>query len=329
MLTPFLHDQLFFHRQNLPKSQLDKEVKVYVPKYPYNIEREYAKQIKRWMQTFTVPTKEFILANFTRWKQSLKIDSFYSEEDEYIEALEAQQQKLFDEEKDQRFLYLLGVAGAVSLFNTKELRKMFSSVGISVYSPAEPWLQDVLNNWANTNLTLIKSLSQEYIKKVNALISKGVLTDMPLAEMTKEITKLNIQMIGGRRKLKNGQFKKIQGRSELIAKDQVGSLNGELTKRRHQEAGINTYNWHTALDELVRGNPGGKYPSAVPSHYAMQGLLLDWDNSSIYSGDNGATWLPKTGSMEHAIPGGAIGCRCTSSANFSGFIIEIDKQIKE
>ena len=73
-----------------------------------------------------------------------------------------------------------------------------------------------------------------------------------------------------------------QRRAALIARDQLGTLNGELSQRRQVAAGVSRYRWQTARDERVR-----------PSHRDLQGQVFSWDAP------------PDIGH-----PGAPINCRC-------------------
>ena len=75
-----------------------------------------------------------------------------------------------------------------------------------------------------------------------------------------------------------------QRRAALIARDQLGTLNGELSKRRQLAAGITKYRWQTARDERVR-----------PSHRNVQGQVFSWEAPP---------------EMGH--PGEPINCRCVA-----------------
>ena len=131
----------------------------------------------------------------------------------------------------------------------------------------------------------------------------------------KEIRKLDTQIEGWR--------------ARLIARDQVGKLNGALTKRRMSDAGIDKYTWMTANDERVRGNPSGPWKNAVPSHYIMNNMVCRWDDNTVYSDDKGKTWKPRTGKMPIAIPGQPISCRCGSIPFFDDMIAQVDEEIEE
>ncbi len=45
-------------------------------------------------------------------------------------------------------------------------------------------------------------------------------------------------------------------RAKLLARDQVGKLNGRLTQRRQQDIGVEMYIWSTSRDERMRARPG-------------------------------------------------------------------------
>ncbi len=89
-------------------------------------------------------------------------------------------------------------------------------------------------------------------------------------------------------------------RAELIAVDQVGKLYGQVNAKRQQDLGVTEFIWRTVGDERVRGNPGGLYPKATPSH---------WDrDSKTYRYDD----PPKGKSGEKELPGVPIRCRCSA-----------------
>lgn len=63
--------------------------------------------------------------------------------------------------------------------------------------------------------------------------------------------------------------------------------------------GIKKYRWRHSRDERVRGNPGGKYPKARPSHWAREGKIYSWND-------------PPPGGH----PGMDYQCRCTAEPVF-------------
>lgn len=104
-------------------------------------------------------------------------------------------------------------------------------------------------------------------------------------------------------------------RAELIAVDQVGKIVGQTNAARSQDLGATHFFWRTAEDERVRGNPSGKYPKAVPSHYARNGKRYAYADLPL--GRNG----------ERELPGVPIRCRCYAEPDLSAVLGEEPAQI--
>jgi uncharacterized protein with gpF-like domain len=117
-------------------------------------------------------------------------------------------------------------------------------------------------------------------------------------------------------------------RAKLLARDQVGKLNGMIAKAQSLDIGQDLYLWFTARDEKVRGNPGGKYPKAIPSHWIMDSLLFSWIDYGVYSADGGTIWKARTAKMETSSPGIPLLCRCTAGAYWGAMINYVDNKIE-
>lgn len=128
------------------------------------------------------------------------------------------------------------------------------------------------------SVNLIRGLGEDTAKKVEQVVLQALGEGASNREIAKRLT----EAFGMQRR-----------RAALIARDQAAKFNGNLNRIRQTQAGITEYVWATALDERVRGNPGGKYPSARPSHWAREGKRYRWD-------------APPEGGH----PGEAIQCRC-------------------
>lgn len=156
---------------------------------------------------------------------------------------------------------------------------------VDVYR-SEPWLADLQANWVARNAALIKTIPQQYMAQVEALIRDAALKGLQPAELKKQIMELT------------GVSER---RAKVIARDQMAKANAELTKYRQEDLGITEYTWLTSRDERVRGTPGGRYASARPSHYAREGGRFSWAKPP-----------------EGGHPGMAILCRCVALPVFPG-----------
>jgi SPP1 gp7 family putative phage head morphogenesis protein len=135
-----------------------------------------------------------------------------------------------------------------------------------------PWLVDQMAAYSSQVASLVSDLSKEQVDKISISTMRGVQEGKTWREVAQDIAK------------GNGICER---RAALIARDQISSLNGALTRKLQMDAGITHYIWRTSLDERVR-----------PSHKANEGKMFSWDSPPANTNNN------------H--PGGDYQCRCTA-----------------
>jgi SPP1 gp7 family putative phage head morphogenesis protein len=163
-----------------------------------------------------------------------------------------------------------GIAFDVSDQNMAGFQKQLKVVfGTEVLEIPQPWLKTQFDSFAVENSKLVTSIPEEYVDRLRGIIQKEFAKGTDHREIAKDIQET---------------FDIPRNKAKLIARDQVGSLNGTLTQLRNQELGISSYRWVTAGDERVR-----------PTHRARDGEVFRWDNP------------PPDGN-----PGQPINCRCVS-----------------
>ena len=182
----------------------------------------------------------------------------------------------------------LNIGIETSNFNQQQLRRiMRATLGVDAFK-SEPWLQGELESWVAENVTLIKSIPGQALTTIEGLAQRGVRSGASAADIAKEI---------------QARYGVTKRRARLIARDQVGKLNGDLTQKRQRSLGIQYYTWETSRDERVR-----------ESHRAMQGKLCRWDDATVYSDDGGKTWKKRSsiGGVQLHV-GKDYQCRCSGS----------------
>lgn len=76
-----------------------------------------------------------------------------------------------------------------------------------------------------------------------------------------------------------------RNRAILIAVDQMLTAQANADKQRQRDMNIEEYLWRTMADQRVRGKPSGKYPKAMPSHWARHNKKYKWSESAeLYPG---------------------------------------------
>ena len=124
-----------------------------------------------------------------------------------------------------------------SQHNAEQVKKSFKQVLAIDPVLGNRGLKEKLVSFESKNLRLIKDVDEQYLRQVEGKVVDAV-----------------------RRGVRHEEFADIiedrlgvaQSRAKLIARDQIGSLNGELTSQRHQELGVSRFMWMTADDERVR-----------------------------------------------------------------------------
>lgn len=137
----------------------------------------------------------------------------------------------------------------------------------------EDWLRSFMRSAIKENVNWIKSISQEYHDRVETIIYQGVRRGESITEMARSLREVaDIS----------------EKRAKFIARDQTGSIYGDMTHRRQQKAGIAKFEWSTSGDERVR-----------ESHRELDGKVFTWEKGAEVDGRR--IW-----------PGTDYNCRCVA-----------------
>lgn len=132
-------------------------------------------------------------------------------------------------------------------------------------------LQDLVKAAVSENVGLIKSIPREYHKQIKTVVLQGVRSGSSIHDI-----KDSLQDI----------YQKTDSRAKFIARDQAGSMLGDMSKTRHQEIGLKKFIWRDSADSRVRDK-----------HHAFNGNTYTWEDGA---GPNGL------------LPGKDYNCRCTA-----------------
>lgn len=146
-------------------------------------------------------------------------------------------------------------------------------------------LSDVVGAKIAENASLIRTIPEEFLKRVEGVVYRGTIRGDTAGSLIKELQKT---------------YDITENRARVIARDQTSKINSALNKKRQQRLGIDLYVWRGAGDERQR-----------KSHDVLNGMTCRWDDPTVYSEDDGKTWK-KRSSIGGYIgdPGEDIQCRC-------------------
>lgn len=320
---------------------------------PIGMERTYENEIKKILNRFLQVTIRGIKPLLREWNRQNKInkedsvislteinDYFVEINDDPIDDLEnidnefeQLQNEIFVTDINATKAILLGTAIDTGIFNRKQWDKILKNSLNIEFAIQEAWQEPIIKEWVNRNVNLIKGLTNDYRKQINEAVLNAFNRGETAESLAKTLTKINKSFATGEFKIVDGKRVRKQSRANKIARDQINKLNGAYTRRRQTDAGVDWYIWNTALDERVRGRPGGRYPNARPSHWAMEGKVCRWDNPTVYADSiedaRAGKWKSRASIQGvQAHPGEAINCRCFGSPVFNDIVEEVNNEVR-
>lgn len=265
-------------------------------------ERELRKRMQILWKKVLFPASE-------RLQEMVKQGSSVEDVAEYIDRILHQAETRYDiEAKDIVTRWQLSLDDGTRKALKQGLSK---SLGVDIDAVIDtPDMQDALAVGSLEAVNLIKSVPETFFGRIAEAVMDNF-TGKPLPENRSLLQQ--IQAV----------TKQTEKRSKVIARDQTKKLKATLNQTRQTSLGIDTYIWRTVKDQRVVGKPGGVSPEgnkAHGNHYIMEGKYCRWDDPTVYSKDQGKTWIKRKSEMPKNHPGQDIQCRCHAEP-----VIDIEK----
>ena len=280
--------------------------------YPHGVEQKYYRQLKGFFKPLTDYVKNYLDKNAESLlrgdSKEIKLDAIpgpsfrkmiYNLED-WLSIYMPDIADLPDDSNNNVILTALGkTANETMEFGEKEFKRILEQ-GIHVNMPTSAsWWNDMKNSWMEDNYTLITSNAKNYVSKINTLTEQAIVNGWSMGKLKEEIQKATTSL--------------SDKHCKLLARDQIGKLNGQINQAQMEELGLDLYVWSTAFDDRVRD-----------SHSIMEGLLCRWDDANVCSYDNGKTWQDRPSGAVLLHPGQDIQCRCVGLAFYPELIAEME-----
>lgn len=139
----------------------------------------------------------------------------------------------------------------------------------------------MMERWVEDNVALIKTIPQESLGRMRQIVLEGYRNGKTTTAIVKQIQRT---------------YSIDRRHAQLLARDQIAKLNGDITQQQQQDAGVVEYVWSTSGDSRVR-----------PSHAALNHKRFRWDDPPVVD--------EKTGRRCH--PGKDYQCRCCALPVFN------------
>lgn len=257
------------------------------PAFPHAAERQYSRELNELVRQAKALTKQILLPNLpslisevnravpSRVRQDDMIDDLAS----LIQNIRERLGVLFSDSIISAAASRMGsTVEKVVRGNEQRQRESLAPYDIRLGSGAlTSEVRDYLRLRVSENVQLIKTLSDRHFGKLQTEVMSSITQGKRVEDIESVI---------------DDQFDSMDANAELIARDQVGKINGQLTEITQVGLGISKYRWRGVGDERERS-----------THSALEGEVFSWDSPPIVDG-------------EAVHPGEAIQCRCYAEPVF-------------
>jgi len=239
---------------------------------------QYFKELNKLTKAMREDVKKELMPLLKSLESSYATDGYADQTSQLIRRLTLKYQNiadLFGKSTAQKMV------ASVSMKNEKAFNTLVKrSVGVDLTEIiADEGLNDFLEAQVNKNVTLIRSIPDEYFKSIETVVMNATANGLRWEAIAREIGGIkDISSVNG----------KLQNRIKLIARNETSNLNASINKKRQENLGITQFRWETSEDERVRA-----------SHAKLDGKVFDWDDLPVVDG-------VKTS------PGRPINCRCVA-----------------
>lgn len=241
-------------------------------RYPIKLEQSYSKNISKLIDELNETTlyefDKYLAADID--KGQIKIDSLFVHDGVFdiAKSILSRVKVFFVGIVQNRVAKKIVTKhiNSVSGFSKANVNTQLSSRGINPIE-SEKWLKDYTQSKIAENVSYITSIRDDYTTKIEQIIYRGITNGQSSKEIRDELVKVS------------GLSKE---RAAFIARDQTGTILGQMNAQRHQRAGLIAFIWSDSGDERVR-----------QSHHERNGKIYYYADDPL-------------------LPGTDYGCRCVA-----------------
>ena len=182
-------------------------------------------------------------------------------------------------------------------------RAVKETLGIDIFDDYfnGDFYEHALKQWIDENVLKIKSIPNESLGEMQKIIMDGYRQGASLTQITKQIQE---------------QYKLTRRSAQLLARDQVSTLNSQITKLQQKDAGCTHYRWSDSRDSRVRD-----------CHRELNGKIISWDDPPEMWYETKSRGRVYTGRRCH--PGEDFCCRCIPIPVFDVDTIDVPMKPKD
>lgn len=164
-------------------------------------------------------------------------------------------------------------ANQTQTFQRQQLHdQVHDALGVDIDKIHDPDISGRSTAFIRENVRLISRIPAAQHEDVEAMVLDAVRGAKPGKSLGDDI---------------RDRFAMSERHARFIARDQIGKYHADVNHTRQRALGVRRFIWRTVGDERVRGDPSGKYPTAEPSHFDLDGEMFDYDDPPVPPGADG------------------------------------------
>lgn len=261
----------------------------YVPLYPANSERELKSLSNAYIKILKKEINDHLPEIVAAYKKASRTDS---REDGFFDLAqelgrifqsigEGMEKKFADFGLRKRVEKVADRTRRISYAEWKKcVEKTVGQELIDDYYNAD-FYSSITQPWVDQSVSTIQSIPQQELGAMRDIISNGFRDGLPTKDIADQI---------------QTEYNTSKRKANFLARDQIGTLNSELTRRQHEDAGVSRYRWVDSMDDRVRAY-----------HHFLSGSVFWWDRPPAIMTMKGGSLVY---SGRHCHPGQDYGCRC-------------------
>ena len=259
------------------------------PLYPDSAEREYKRLLNEYNKVIDDTLEESMPSIRAAYRRCMRTDARYDsaadferELDEILRKVRAKlEQRLSKFRLEEKVDQIGQMTNRSTIRQWKRMVKKTLGVDLQDDYYKGDFYKRAVDMWVQDNVLKIKGLPQTSLDSVRQTIVDGYKAGKTIRELTSDI---------------QSEHDVSRSYAKMLARDQVSTLNAQITQMQHSDAGVTKYEWSTSRDGRVR-----------ECHRALDGKIISWDDppEMWYMTKHG---IVNTGRKCH--PGEDYQCRC-------------------
>lgn len=276
-----------------------------VPHYPESAEREFKRVTNGYIRLLKKCLMEELPGIMDEYRREQRSDSRFDASLKLAEKVKNALIKVARELEQKLAKYKLNelvrkVAKLTKVNSLNEWKRVCEdTLGIDLLDDYYngDFYEDALRRWVDENIQKIKSIPNDTLGSMQKIILDGFREGKTITAIQKEIQK---------------EYSVTRRNAQLLARDQIATLNAQISKLQQEDAGCSKYKWSSSKDSRVRD-----------CHRALDGKIFSWDDppEMWYETKSGRVYTGR-----HCHPGEDIACRCVAIPVFD--IDTVDVPIK-